>query len=251
MSNYKTIVEGGIAPALVIALGVEDQRTGVLGLSKDQLNLESYRVAGRFEQRSGMSLYSLARQEYLSKNLDGDSDHPDVDIVFGMDIQNAIDMKRPSIMESGILEKGMAEALWADAWASAEQEAGRSHGGEEIMDIMPEVPREALIDAYRLAGHFEEANGMRLVDLLDQAVNADQIDPELVSNEYKESFGKYLAMSAVGSGLSWFDDHETFDLNVPFRFDALHTVDRAYEESAEEEKPEVSSGPGHLGPSLG
>lgn len=251
MSNYETIVESGIAPALVLTLGFDDHRTGVLGLSATQLNLESYRIAGCYEQRKGMSLYSLAHELYLSQNLNPEGDYKDADIVFGMEIQNAINMRHSSLLSSGVFEEGMAKALWADAWASAEEEAGRSHSGEEIMDIMPEVPHEALIDAYRLVGYFEEANGVSLSQLFDQAMNADQIDPAIVSNDYKESFGHYLAMAAIGSGVSWFDDHESFDLNVPFRFDPLHTVNLAYEASIEKEKPKASRDVEATGPSLG
>lgn len=42
-----------------------------------------------------------------------------------------------------------------------------------------------------------------------------EVHPSVDNGEYAREFGHYLAMQALGHGVSWFDDHARFDLTVP------------------------------------
>lgn len=47
------------------------------------------------------------------------------------------------------------------------------------------------------------------------AAGADDLDADEVSPEYAADFGHYLAMMSLGEGVSWFDDHEMFPIELP------------------------------------
>ena len=76
---------------------------------------------------------------------------------------------------------------------------------------------EALLEEYR------RKNDADIDDLLARAAVADGIRPlhpttgeeSEIEDDYAESFGHYLAMMALGHGVSWFDDHAEFPLKVP------------------------------------
>lgn len=61
-----------------------------------------------------------------------------------------------------ILKTAFARAAWADAWSSAMEEAGRSSelSGQEITEIMPPVPDDALHMARTALFDFERINGV-------------------------------------------------------------------------------------------
>ena len=105
---------------------------------------------------------------------------------------------------------GMASMLWALAWADHADEHGCSSISGDIMGIMPLVPTEALKQAEKLITGIEKANHAGLDELFLYACQADgaEADPE--------EFGGDLGHMAVGSGVSWFDDHEKFPLKVPY-----------------------------------
>lgn len=92
-------------------------------------------------------------------------------------------------------------------------------GGQAWEDYAPETPTEARDAALMLVGRIEERNGTALVCLLAMAAKADGMDPYLDDFEYPEGyaaeFGADLAMQSLGHGVSWFDDHERFDLKLP------------------------------------
>jgi hypothetical protein len=110
--------------------------------------------------------------------------------------------------------EAMARALFVSAWADAEEEEGRSFGGGvDLMDVAPKTSAEAKQHAKKLAKQFEQKNGMSLDELLAKAAEADDAS---VDSEYARDFGHYLAMQAMGHGVSWFDDHKKFPLKVPY-----------------------------------
>lgn len=115
---------------------------------------------------------------------------------------------------------GMADTLWADAWASYEEEVeGRHYGGQEMLEIAgtPDGDQIQEIVDWVLWARTKtcEANRVaRLADLYDQACAADRLaDKELDS---PEAFGSDLGMQIQGSGVSWFDDHAAFPMELPY-----------------------------------
>jgi hypothetical protein len=140
-----------------------------------------------------------------------------------------------------IIVTAMARALFVQAYASQQEELqaeGRrakvAKPGQDWMDVAPPTPQAALFAAHNLCGRFEELNGMEILALFAKALRADRADgrPSTLDAEalrYSDTdpqtpelarlFGHYLAMEAVGHGVSWFDDHERFELKFPFAFD--------------------------------
>lgn len=126
----------------------------------------------------------------------------------------------------------MARALWCDAWASwADEQHQKDRSvrhyppGCELMDYMPELPPRAHNEAWRLFGQIEALNGCHMCHLCVRAYEADKVEvpadfahaPEWVdcSESYWRDFGHYLAMMALGHGVSWFDDHADFEIKFP------------------------------------
>lgn len=116
------------------------------------------------------------------------------------------------LQEAAIVEH-MARALYATDWVRAEGEAGLTVAGD-VMEQMPAVPPAAYAAAYRLADQIESLNGAPLQDLLKMAAQADGYEAA-PDQHYCELFGHYLAMEAMGDGVSWFDDHADFPLALP------------------------------------
>jgi hypothetical protein len=107
------------------------------------------------------------------------------------------------MLRDDIIEE-MARALFVSSWADREEEAGRSHGGEELMDIAPPTPKRAVQAAKKLAERMEDGNNVSLDALYILAA----MQP---GKHYKKpdphDFGHYVAMQALGHGVSWWDDH--------------------------------------------
>lgn len=127
---------------------------------------------------------------------------------------------------SNTIVEGMARALFVSTYAEwAEEMCQRgidplppiAKGGEDWMDVAPETPKEAMVYAWRLCGMIEEANHLNIYCLAAAAHKADwpDRDPCDRPSGYDKMFGHYLAMQAMGHGVSWFDDHEKFPLHVP------------------------------------
>lgn len=122
--------------------------------------------------------------------------------------------------------RGAARAMFVSEWASIEELHGRTYPGMELMDVAPVTPQYAELEAARLLGKFESANHSHLSRILFHAAVAE-IDGEWCGeaqsqwiNENAREFGHYIAMQAMGHGVSWFDDHERFAIIVPhFEFE--------------------------------
>lgn len=129
---------------------------------------------------------------------------------------------------------GMARAFYVQAWATEQEEKGELYAGQQFMDDAPETPEYVREFAMQYSGRLIEANSrMSLPVLLYMAAKADGIDTDEkvmidgeessyweVSvnrwNNYAGEFGHCVAMQALGHGVSWFDDHKRFQLNVPY-----------------------------------
>lgn len=119
---------------------------------------------------------------------------------------------------------GMTRALWVTSYAdwveslpiAQQRELGPGAGGE-WNDAAPDSPTSALLAAEDLYTAITRANyGKTPGELLDLAA---AVDRKRITAEYADSFGHYLAMMALGHGVSWFDDHAQFKMKVP-RFEA-------------------------------
>ena len=111
------------------------------------------------------------------------------------------------------LIEGMASALWVAAWASALEEAGESFpSGADLMDLAPPPPPEAYTAARKLAREIARKSKRSMPLLWQDAASA-------AGSHFRrptlDLFGHYLAMEALGHGVSWFDDHPDFDIKIP------------------------------------
>ena len=125
---------------------------------------------------------------------------------------------------------GMARGVWAIHWADELEEAGesRSLSGQDIYEIAPETPAWAEKWAKKLAGSICHLNGDRSLDMLFREVKQAGFPRD------QESFGYYLGMQAVGSGVHWTDD-------VPFGNSKPKILVPSYEfyEGAERSEPDL------------
>ena len=135
-----------------------------------------------------------------------------------------------------IIHEAMARALFVCAWADAMEEAGKLPGQCELMDVAPETSFQALDEAKKLYFDIEQANDVHLDEFVppgytvggnaaDEYVlpgfvpcedgNLEEEELQLWDTEQARLFGHYLAMEALGHGVSWADDNDDHGLKVP------------------------------------
>jgi hypothetical protein len=120
-------------------------------------------------------------------------------------------------MRKMIIE-GIARAFFVMAYASASDEgilpedAPRAGAGDDWVEVAPESSTEAKTEAEEYGSHLEKLNAALLENLFSIACNMDEIEE---SYSLAWEFGWYLGMQALGSGVSWFDDHEKFPIIIP------------------------------------
>ncbi len=154
----------------------------------------------------------------------------------------------------GVILDGMARILWVMAYADyATEEHERFRNGDSEIededdlperarnganwdDVAPETP-DVLAEQVvpDLVSLYVAGNGVsRILDLFETALRADHDNEEVSWGEspmttsedqraYEmehflepaEAFGGDLAMMALDTGASWFDNHEEFELDVP------------------------------------
>lgn len=105
---------------------------------------------------------------------------------------------------------------YADAVENGEIEGEEASMGADWMDVAPETPQDAILEAAELIGRIVQLNGMCIEAIGYQAAKADGLDGSTCTDEYWDTFGHYLAMQSLGHGVSWFDDHEEFPLELPY-----------------------------------
>lgn len=121
---------------------------------------------------------------------------------------------------SEVFVRGIATIFWASGWADHVEEHGcRSLSGCKIEEVMPEIPEKAWRMAERFAGMVEQANGLNLPAIFAQAMK--HTGRELEHADYwsddAERFGECLAHMGMGSGVSWYDDHPRFKIELTLR----------------------------------
>lgn len=116
------------------------------------------------------------------------------------------------------IEDGIIAMLWGEAWgAHVDEHKCESFEGARLEDVMPPPPEEALAIAKKLVKAYEEANGGTSIEALyKRALAADDAD-ETVEPEDSEpdAFGGDLVFMALGTDMSWFEEHAEFPLVVP------------------------------------
>lgn len=124
---------------------------------------------------------------------------------------------------------GAARAFFMTAFADYVEDEDREDDGHEYphpgpggdwADVTPEPPPNAYALAGELWAGLYALNGKAGPYTL--ANNAEAADGAPID---AEEFGHYLAMTAMGHGVSWFDDHKDFPLEVPHIECSLFTFD--------------------------
>ncbi len=118
---------------------------------------------------------------------------------------------------SGDIIDGMATALWASAYATWGTANGETPGdGGDWVEFSQPVPDAVEEDAKALAASIARENNVEdISDLLYMAAGAEGLDAGEIRPEHAADFGHYLAMMSLGEGVSWFDDHALFPVELP------------------------------------
>lgn len=112
------------------------------------------------------------------------------------------------------IEKSMSETLYVTEFADTTEELGINVGnGVDYMDVAGETPHAYRFEAAFLAGKVEHLNQGSLASMYLRAIAADDL-PDTA--EHRKTFGHYMVMEAVGSGVSWSDSHASFEHSVPY-----------------------------------
>lgn len=97
----------------------------------------------------------------------------------------------------------------------------RTHPWLEALDIAPPTPLYAKLAAAELLGMIEQANGCDLSEIIYAAFDAERERCKLSVHTGAgctyctvnvAEFGSACAMMAMGTGVSWFDNHEKFSI---------------------------------------
>lgn len=92
-------------------------------------------------------------------------------------------------------------------------------------EAAPPTPSEAYIDAGRLVGKVEALNGRSVDGMWARALELEGREWRTLSRHDREDsrkeFGYYLVQEALRSGITWEDDHEDWELDVP-EFEVLY-----------------------------
>lgn len=135
-------------------------------------------------------------------------------------------------LETDILA-GMANLVWWEAWAHHQDELheeGLPHAnlaGAEIAHVADDPSEIQRIDIENhvkaVRKKIEAANHAKLPTLYKRAIEANRKAAEKEGTPYipgarasEDQFGSCLAHMSMGTGVSWFDDNEKFDLEVPY-----------------------------------
>jgi len=113
---------------------------------------------------------------------------------------------REDIIES------MARTLHVVDWAEREEEKGRTYPGQNLFDVAPATTRGAFRAARKLADRIEERNKLSLDAIY---VAAAQAPGRHLEKPTPERFGYGITMQALGTGVSWFDDHPRVEIQIP------------------------------------
>lgn len=119
-------------------------------------------------------------------------------------------------MRDEIIE-AMANAFWVSSYADWWENEGtlddpHACSGEDWMDCSLDIPDTAYVLAHKFCETIEESYDLTIEQLYNNTI-------ALPGKHYKdpcfEDFGHYLAMEAMGHGVSWSDDHPDHNLKIP------------------------------------
>lgn len=139
------------------------------------------------------------------------------------------------------IENGFADVMWADLWASKEEECGRTYSSN-LVDEAPAMMDEAVVEAVVSVAMIESASRMTGDEIWDAGREAqisdirNRVAPNAVAGEIAEldrlhtfsrrSLGNNLYYEMAGVGLRWSDDYaEIPGLTVPSREIMLDCID--------------------------
>jgi len=123
---------------------------------------------------------------------------------------------------------GMARGVWADHWATEQEENGESFSGQDIYEAAPNAPAWAEKWARKLASSISHLNGDVPLDMLFRSAQQAGFAKD------REAFGFYLGMEAVGHGIHWTDDVPSSD-DVP----KILVPNYEFYEGAERSEPDL------------
>jgi hypothetical protein len=125
----------------------------------------------------------------------------------------------------------MARGVWADLWATEQEEKGKSFSGQDITEAAPKTPAWALKWARGVADKIVAMNqGNHIRNYLAHThVEGDPWKKQVTLNDLylvvksygfphdEDQFGLLLGMQAASHGISWSDDtkglpHDTIEL---------------------------------------
>ena len=101
-----------------------------------------------------------------------------------------------------------AYADWREGHGDQESYTGPSEApcagaGEDWMDVAPPTPLEAFVIAGELWGKMEASFGLSVETVYNRCADMDgHLKPPCIAD-----FGHCAAMEALGTGVSWADDH--------------------------------------------
>lgn len=131
-----------------------------------------------------------------------------------------------STFRDGFIE-GAARAFFVMAYADYCENEDPDHklpyasNGGHWEHVAPATPPNAYALAGEMWAALEHANpgacGVFTLHELARAADGCDVDPE--------DFGHDIAMQYMGSGVSWFDDHKKFPINIPYAEITMFTFD--------------------------
>lgn len=116
--------------------------------------------------------------------------------------------------------EGAARSAFVLAWANWMEEKGdgRSLSGQRLEDVAPKTPAKAKAWAKKLVTAMEKANGRSIDAMYEHALSIDGLSHEASRHDRKssaEAFGSDTALEAIGTGVSWADDHTEHGFKIP------------------------------------
>lgn len=131
-------------------------------------------------------------------------------------------------MKTDTIIAAMASTMYQTAWHDRQderyrkhREKGTSYPGMGMIHVPSrKTPPWIVREACRLAGKYEQANGVACMEVLiwrawradNPDTNHEKMEASWICKQYRERFGVCLAYMAMGHGVSWFDDHAKFAL---------------------------------------
>jgi len=114
------------------------------------------------------------------------------------------------------IQESMARAAYTDYWIAEQERRREEHGtptpwgpGDEITEYVPKTTRpSAKRWAKEVVAKYEAQTGFPIELLYWLAENAEG---DHGREPTPDGFGWYLAMQAMGHGVSWWDDHPRFE----------------------------------------